>query len=44
MSAPKKKTMAHRKRRKSARARAERKAKLRRARLRATKGERSTHR
>jgi hypothetical protein len=44
VSAPKKNNMGHRNRRKSARARAQRKAKLRRARLRSSKGERTTYR
>ncbi len=44
MSAPKKNTMSHRNRRKSAKLRAKKKAKHRRARLRQSKGERATHR
>lgn len=44
VSAPKKKTLAHRNRRKTARLRAMKKAKHRRVRLRRTRGDRSTYR
>lgn len=44
MSAPKKKSMSHRNRRKTAKLRAQKKAKHRRSRLRSSKGERSTYR
>lgn len=44
MSAPKKKALSHRNRRKTARLRAMKKAKHRRSRLRSSKGERSTYR
>ena len=44
MSAPKKKTMGHRNRRKSAKANAQKKAKHRRSRMRSSKGDRATYR